>query len=39
VVKIWLGQYRQPRYMLAGVVHIIIFAGFPDPRASVPARW
>ena len=28
VLKIWLGQYRQPRYMLAGVVHIIIFAGF-----------
>ncbi|MBR9986431.1 MAG: (Fe-S)-binding protein [Desulfosarcina sp.] len=28
VVKIWLGQYRQPRYMLAGVVHIVIFAGF-----------
>jgi hypothetical protein len=28
VLKIWLGQYRQPRYMLAGVVHIMIFAGF-----------
>jgi Fe-S oxidoreductase len=28
VLKIWLAQYRQPRYMLAGVVHIIIFAGF-----------
>ncbi len=28
VVKIWLGQYRQPRYLLAGVVHIVIFAGF-----------
>jgi hypothetical protein len=28
VVKIWLAQYRQPRYMLAGVVHIVIFAGF-----------
>ncbi|BBO68055.1 hypothetical protein DSCA_19850 [Desulfosarcina alkanivorans] len=28
VLKIWLGQYRQPRYMLAGVVHIVIFAGF-----------
>ena len=28
VIKIWLGQYRQPRYMLAGVVHIIIFFGF-----------
>ncbi|MCB2147749.1 MAG: (Fe-S)-binding protein [Deltaproteobacteria bacterium] len=28
VLKIWLGQYRQPRYMMAGVVHIMIFAGF-----------
>ncbi len=28
MVKIWLGQYRQPRYMMAGVVHIVIFAGF-----------
>jgi len=28
VLKVWLGQYRQPRYMLAGVVHIVIFAGF-----------
>jgi Fe-S oxidoreductase len=28
VVKLWLGQYRQPRYMVAGVVHILIFAGF-----------
>ncbi|BBO86217.1 hypothetical protein DSCO28_67830 [Desulfosarcina ovata subsp. sediminis] len=28
VFKIWLGQYRQPRYRVAGVVHIIIFAGF-----------
>ncbi len=26
--KIWLAQYRQPRYMLAGVLHILIFAGF-----------
>ncbi len=25
---IWLAQYRQPRYMLAGVLHILIFAGF-----------
>jgi len=25
---IWLGQWRQPRYMVAGVVHILIFAGF-----------
>jgi len=28
LVVIWLGQFRQPRYMLAGVLHIIIFAGF-----------
>jgi Fe-S oxidoreductase len=28
VLKIWLAQYRQPRYLLAGVVHIVIFAGF-----------
>jgi Fe-S oxidoreductase len=28
VVQYWLGQYKQPRYMLAGVLHILIFAGF-----------
>ena len=28
VVVLWLGQYRQPRYMAAGVIHIVIFAGF-----------
>ena len=28
VLKIWLAQWRQPRYMTAGVLHIIIFAGF-----------
>lgn len=28
VLIIWLGQVRQPRYMLAGVLHIVIFAGF-----------
>ncbi|MBC2710109.1 MAG: (Fe-S)-binding protein [Desulfosarcina sp.] len=28
VLKLWLAQYRQPRYKLAGVVHIMIFAGF-----------
>ncbi|MBW1635906.1 MAG: (Fe-S)-binding protein [Deltaproteobacteria bacterium] len=28
VLKIWLGQYRQPRYMVAGIVHIVIFFGF-----------
>jgi Fe-S oxidoreductase len=28
LVKIWLLQWRQPRYRLAGVLHIFIFAGF-----------
>lgn len=28
VVKIWLLQYRHPRYLLAGIVHISLFAGF-----------
>jgi Fe-S oxidoreductase len=28
LLKIWLAQWRQPRYMLAGVLHIFIFAGF-----------
>jgi Fe-S oxidoreductase len=28
VLKIWLAQWRQPRYMLAGILHIFLFAGF-----------
>jgi len=28
VLKFWLGQYKQPRYLVAGVLHIVIFAGF-----------
>ena len=28
VLKIWLIQYRQPRYRTAGLIHIVIFAGF-----------
>ncbi len=28
ILKIWLAQWRQPRYMMAGVIHIIIFFGF-----------
>ncbi len=28
VLVLWLAQYKQPRYMLAGVLHILIFAGF-----------
>lgn len=27
-LKYGMAQYKQPRYMLAGVIHIIIFAGF-----------
>jgi Fe-S oxidoreductase len=28
LIKLWLMQWKQPRYMQAGVVHIMIFAGF-----------
>ncbi|MGH9641658.1 MAG: 4Fe-4S dicluster domain-containing protein, partial [Terriglobales bacterium] len=28
VVKFWLGQWRHPRYPGAGIMHILIFAGF-----------
>ncbi len=28
VLQFWLGQWKQPRYFLAGVLHIFIFAGF-----------
>ncbi len=28
LLRIWLFQYRHPRYMLAGVLHITLFAGF-----------
>ena len=28
VLKVWLAQWRHPRYLLAGVVHIFLFAGF-----------
>ena len=28
VLKIWLGQWRHPRYLLAGVLHIVVFFGF-----------
>ena len=28
VLKIWLAQWRQPRYLLAGVLHIVVFFGF-----------
>ncbi len=28
VARIWLGQWRHPRYLLAGVLHIVVFFGF-----------
>jgi Fe-S oxidoreductase len=28
VLRIWLLQWRQPRYRTAGIIHIMIFAGF-----------
>ncbi len=27
-LKFWLGQWKHPRYMTAGIIHIFIFAGF-----------
>ena len=28
VLKFWLGQWKHPRYRSAGILHILIFAGF-----------
>ena len=28
VAKFWLGQWKHPRYKGAGIIHILIFAGF-----------
>jgi len=28
VLKFWLGQWRHPRYPLAGTIHILVFSGF-----------
>ena len=28
VLRFWLGQWRQPRYLMAGILHILLFAGF-----------
>ena len=28
VLKVWLSQWRHPRYLLAGVLHIVLFLGF-----------
>jgi len=27
-VKFWLAQYRHPRYLLPGILHILLFSGF-----------
>jgi Fe-S oxidoreductase len=28
VLKFWLGQWKHPRYRIAGILHILFFAGF-----------
>ncbi|HLY16399.1 MAG TPA: (Fe-S)-binding protein [Bryobacteraceae bacterium] len=28
LLKFWLGQWRHPRYLAAGLIHILLFAGF-----------
>jgi Fe-S oxidoreductase len=28
VLKFWLAQWKQPRYMTAGILHILVFGGF-----------
>lgn len=28
LIKLWLIQWKQPRYRTAGIIHIVIFAGF-----------
>ena len=28
LLKFWLGQWKHPRYRTAGIIHILIFAGF-----------
>ena len=28
VLQFWLGQWKHPRYRLAGTIHLLIFAGF-----------
>lgn len=28
LLKYWLAQYKQPRYLLAGLLHVLLFAGF-----------
>ncbi len=28
VLKFWLGQYKHPRYLFPGIMHILLFSGF-----------
>jgi len=28
LLKFWFGQWRHPRYLAAGIIHILLFAGF-----------
>ncbi|MGD9243274.1 MAG: electron transfer flavoprotein, partial [Desulfobacterales bacterium] len=28
VFKFWLGQYKHPRYLFPGIMHILLFSGF-----------
>ncbi len=28
VCKYWLGQWKHPRYRVAGTIHLLLFAGF-----------
>jgi Fe-S oxidoreductase len=37
LLKFWLGQWRHPRYKFAGILHILIFAGFLILVARVAA--
>ncbi|MFO8084290.1 MAG: hypothetical protein R6U27_08235 [Desulfobacterales bacterium] len=39
MIKYAVGQYRHPRYMDAGIIHIIIFAGFVITAAQGPVGY
>jgi len=28
LLKFWFGQWRHPRYLAAGIIHILLFSGF-----------
>jgi Fe-S oxidoreductase len=28
ILQFWLGQWKQPRYLMAGILHIVLFVGF-----------